>query len=614
MRPLRLLAPAFILAGLTPAFAQDGDIIKAHGIAAYGEPKLPADFKNLAYVNPDAPKGGEISEWWLGGFDSYNPYSIKGRGELMSTIMIENLMEGTADEVGTAYCLICESIEYPKSRDWVIFNLRPEAKFSDGTPVTAQDALFSYETLRDKGLSSFRAVISQQVEKAEVLDDHRLKFTFAPGYPRRDLIQTVGGLPVFSRADFEKNNRDFAETSGIPYVGSGPYVFDRGEIGRTAVYKRNPDYWGKDLPINKGRHNFDRIRIEYFADSDSAFEAFKSGAYTFRNESSATTWSTGYTFPGVKNGWVVKQNLDKGSKANAQGFYFNLRRDKFKDIRVREAIGLLFNFEWSNETLFHNMYKRTNSFWENSDLQATGKPSEGELALLTPIAKDLPEAVLTDDAVMAPVSGKRQLDRANLRKASALLDEAGWKPGKDGIRRNDKNEPLRVEFLNDNPQFDRVINPFVQNLRAIGIDAVLTNVDNAQMTNRERSFDFDIIVSITLTDMLPSADLEQTFKSNNAQGEFNPMGLANPAIDKLVDLTIAAGTEEEMVTRVRALDRALRSLRFWVPNYYSPTYNVAYYDQYGHPETLPPFALGELDFWWFDADKAQKLKAAGALR
>lgn len=612
-------APFALLLALLPVAApaqapKPGSIV-SHGIAVFGTPELPADYPHLRYVNPDAPKGGEISEWGIGGFDSYNPFTHRGRATALSVIMLERLMEDPADERGSSYCLLCETIEYPESRDWVIFHLRPEAKFSDGTPLTAHDVLFSFELLRDKGLSSYRTGIAKMVAKAEVIDDHTIKFIFQPGYPRRDVIQQVGSQIVFSREDFRKNKRDIEQSTNIPFLGSGPYVFDKAEMGRSLSVRRNPDYWGRDLPINKGRHNFDKIRMEYFSDYDAAFEAFKAGVYTFRNETSSIHWATRYDFPALKSGAVRQEVLPNGDLASGQSWIFNLRRPIWQDIRVRQAIGLMFNFEWSNETLFYGLNTRVNSFWDNSELAASGKPSAGELALLEPLAKDLPEGVLTEDAVMQPVSGKSQLDRKHLRAASALLDQAGWKPGADGMRVNAKGERLKLEILNDNQSFDRIINPFVQNLRALGVDAVNARVDDAEMTTRTRSHDFDMITdSFAGLGFYVGGGTEQVFGSENVGDVFNPMGLANPAIDALIQKGIEATTQEQMDSITHALDRSLRALRFWVPQWYKADYTLAYYDMYAHPEKLPPYALGELDFWWYDADKAEKLKQSGALR
>lgn len=611
------LAVLVFAAGM--ASAQDAKVITAHGISTFGDLALPADFKALPYVNPQAPKGGEISEWAPGTFDTMNPFSVKGVAGALSSMPLETLLTGTADEIGASYCLICSTLEYPEDRSWVIFNLRPEAKFSDGTPLTAQDVLFSFETFRTKGLSDFRKVFNEGVESAEVLDAYRIKFSFKPGVPKRDLPADVGGLPIFSKAHYEAQKLDMEESTLKPYLGSGPYMVDQIQPPERVTYKRNPDYWGKDLPIMQGMANFDGIRIEYFADSVPAFEAFKGGAYTFRNENSAKSWSTGYNFPGITDGSVVKAELPSGAKASGQAFLFNLRREKFKDPRVREAIGLMFNFEWSNQTLFYGLYTRINSLWENSWLAATGAPSPEEAALLQPLvdAGDLPASILTDDAVMAPVSSDRQLDRGNLRKASKLLDDAGWEVGSDGIRRNTKGEVLRVEFLNDNPSFDRVISPYVENLKALGVDAELINIDPAQMESRSRppSYDFDIITGGARTGYFSGSELKQYFGSATADDSaFNLMGLKSPAVDKMIDVVMAAKTKDELTVATKALDRVLRAEDFWVPQWYKNTNTVAYYDMYAHPETLPPYALGELDFWWFDQAKADKLKAAGVLK
>ncbi|MBU2958415.1 extracellular solute-binding protein [Paracoccus sp. 1_MG-2023] len=606
-----------LMATAIPGHAQDTEgTIRSHGIGTFGEPALPADFDHLPYVNPDAPKGGEIAESIPNstGFDNYNPFTFRGRAAVLSTVMLESILTGTADEVGAAYCLLCESIEYPESRDWVIFHLRPEAKFSDGTPLTADDVLFSYETLRTKGLSSFRVVIAQQVASATVIDDHTIRFDFTPDYPRRDVIQSVGRLPIFSAKDFEENDRDLEQPMQTPMIGSGPYVFGSADINRNITWKRDPDYWGADLPINRGRHNFDSIRFEYFADYDAAFEAFKAGEYTFRREVSSIIWATRYDFPALQKGWVVKQALPDGNISSGQAWVLNLRRPDWQDIRVREAIGLMFNFEWSNASLFYGLYDRVESFWDNSDLEAEGPPSEAELALLKPLADDLPEGVLTEDAVLPPVSGERQADRGNLRKAAALLDEAGWTVGSDGLRRNADGRVLSLEILNDSQTFDRVINPFVQNLRRLGIDARNTRVDNAEYENRKRGHDFDMISDHLGQDAIPGANLQQYFGSANVDDVFNSMGLANPAVDSLISTIEAADTQDELTTAAHALDRTLRALRFWVPQWYNGQHLIAHYDIFGRPDELPPFDLGELDFWWYDQAKADELRAAGGLR
>ena len=606
------------LVAALPVWGQE-TVITAHGISTFGELNLPADFTHLPYVNPEAPKGGEISIWAFGGFDSMNPYSVKGRAAGLSSAPYESILTGTADEIGSLYCLLCTTLEYPEDRSWVIFNLRPEVRFSDGTPMTAEDVLFSYQTFLAKGLTDFRTVLATQVESVEVLDPHRIKFTFKDGVPHRDLPGDMGGLPVISKAHYEANGLDLEESSMTPMLGTGQYVPGRIDVGKSISWVRNPDYWGADLPINRGRGNFDTIRIEYYSDYDAAFEGFKAGNYTFRTEASSIKWATGFDFPEVANGQIVKTELPDGNKASGQAFLFNLRREKFQDPRVREAIGLMFNFEWSNATLFYGLYDRINSVWENSYLEATGTPTPEEAALLQPLVDEglLPATILTEEAVMAPTSGERQLDRANLRRASALLDEAGWTVGSDGMRRNAAGQVLSVEMLNDSPSFDRIMNPYIENLKALGIDAKLTRVDNAQMEARTRppSYDFDMITGNARSNYISGSELKQFYGSETADvSAFNLMGLKSPAVDRLIDVVMASTSMEEMTVATKALDRVLRAEKFWVPQWYKSTHTIAYYNMYSHPETLPPYTLGELDFWWYDAEKAEALKAAGVLR
>jgi microcin C transport system substrate-binding protein len=624
--PAMLALGVLMLAAVAvPVMARaDGETITSHSITTFGEPsKYPADFTHLDYVNPDAPKGGEIAESAFGTFDTMNPYSQKGRAGALSSAGYEEMMVGTADEIGTLYCLICETLEYPPTKEWVIFTLRPEAKFSDGTPMTAEDVKFTYDILLEQGLISFRTVLGEFVEKVEVLSPNQVKYTFKPASTPRERVQMAGGLPVMSKAWFEKTGAKLDESRLDPGIGSGPYVLDSYDINQRIIYKRNPDYWGRDLPINKGRSNFDSIRIEYFGDSTAALEGFKSGAYTFRNENSSKNWATAYDFPALTNGSVVKAELANGTIANGQSFAFNLRRAKFQDPRVREAIGLMFNYEWSNQSLFYGVYARINGFFENSELAATGLPSPAELALLEPLKDKLPPGVLDQEPVMAPVSGPTQLDRKNLRKAAALLDEAGWVPGDDGMRRNAKGETLKVEFLEDDPNFDRIVNPFVENLRALGVDASLSRVDPAQMEARtryqegpdpEKTYDFDITTHQFPTGYEPGAGLRQYFGSTGVKDVFNIGGLSDPAVDALIQKIMEANTKEDLYTGAKALDRVLRALRIWVPQWYKNTHTVAYFDMYEHPETLPPYALGELDFWWYNAAKGDALRAAGALK
>ena len=616
-------AGALIIAALftTAARAQDPTTFISHGISTFGELKYLADFPHLAYVNPDAPKGGEISEWRPGTFDSLNPYSIKGVGEAYAGIAYENILAGTADEIGSAYCFMCETMEYPLDRSWVIFNLRKDVTFSDGTPMTGDDVIFSYNLFREKGIAEYRAVANEKYLSAELLDPYRVKFTFSPGTNFRDMPAQAGGLTIISKAYYEANKQDLEESSLKPLLGTGAYALDTMNVGQQVVYKRNPDYWAQNLPLGLGRNNFDRIRIEYFGDDTAALEAFKSGIYTFRNENSAKNWATAYDFENLSNGSVIKAELPNGNIASGQAFLFNLRREKFQDPRVREAIGLMFNFEWSDQTLFYGLYSRINSIWENTAMAAVGPATVAEAAILQPLIDEglLPVTILTDEPIMGSVSNAdKGLDRGNLRRASALLDEAGWPAGDDGMRRNAKGETLKVEFLEDSPTFERVISPYVENLRALGVDASLNLIDAAQLSQRTDppNFDFDIIVGNAVNGGYePGSELKQAYASTTVDNSTrNRAGVSNPAVDKLLDLVEGAKTREELDLTVRALDRVLRTLKFWVPQWYKNTHTVAYYDQYEHPEALPPYALGEIDFWWFNTEKAAKLKAAGVLK
>jgi microcin C transport system substrate-binding protein len=603
------------------ARGQDAAIITSHGISTFGALKLPADVKHLPYVNPDAPKGGEISEWAPGTFDSLNPYSVKGVSVALSSIFYESLLTSTADEIGAAYCKLCETMEYPEDRSWVIFNLRKDVTFSDGTPMTAEDVIFSYELFRDKGIAEYRSVFNEKFESVEMLDPYRVKFTFTPGTPFRDMPANAGGLTIISKAHYDANKRDLEESSLEPFLGTGPYVLDSLKPGQQIIYRRDEDYWGATHPLSIGQFNFDRIRIEYFGDDTAALEAFKSGVYTFRNENSSKNWATAYDFPAVTSGQVVKTMLPSGSIASGQAFLFNLRREKLQDPRVREAIALMFNFEWSNQTLFYGLYTRINSVWENTAMAAKGPATPAETALLQPLIDGglLPATILTDEVIMAPASSvDKAMDRGNLRRASALLDDAGWTVGEGGLRRNAKGETLKIEFLEDSPAFERVISPYVENLRALGVDAALTMVDAAQLSQRSDppSFDFDIIVGNAVNGGYePGGELKQAWSSVTKDNSTrNRMGFSHPAVDRLLDQVEAAKTREELDVVVQALDRVLRAQKFWVPQWYKNAHTVAYYDMYEHPETLPPYALGELDFWWFNAGKADKLKAGGALK
>jgi microcin C transport system substrate-binding protein len=613
---LLMALPFSILAlALMVAVANAQETIKAHGVSTFGELKYPADFKHLDYVNPDAPKGGEMSfSWSSGSFDSVHPYTRKGRSAVLASVFFESMLDGTADEVGSSYCLLCETVEYPADKAWAIFTIRSNAHFSDGSPVTAQDALFSYEILRDEGLPSFRASIVKTIAGAEVLDGRRIKFTFADDAPLRGRIEAAGGLPIFSEASNEASGLPFEDSRLVPLVGSGPYVLGELDVGNRIIYKRDPNYWGQDLPLMVGRNNFDTIRIEYYGDAVAAFEGFKAGNYTFRQESSSVTWANNYDFPGLQKGYVKREELPDDTITSGQSFVINLRREKFKDVRVREALNLMFNFEWTNATLFFGLYSQGSSFWQNTDLAATGLPTPGELAILEPLRDQLSPDVFNKEVYsLTPSNPKDSRDRKKARKALRLLQDAGYVAGDDGLLRKD-GKTLDVEFLNSSPLFDRIINPYVANLRSIGVNAKLSRVDNAQETQRTREYDFDIITDHFPMNEEPGSGLRQYFGSESKDNSvFNTAGVGSPAIDSLVETVINAETKDEMITATKALDRVLRWERFRIPQWYNPNHWVAYFDMYEYPKPLPRYSLGFLDFWWFNADKAAKLKAEGAL-
>jgi microcin C transport system substrate-binding protein len=607
------LAGTLLLLG-GAGWAEDEVIITSHGYSTFGDLKYPADFDHFDYVNPDAPKGGEISIWSQGTFDNFNPYTRKGRAGALSTIGYESLMVGSSDEVSAQYCLLCESLEYPASEDWVIFHMRKDARFSDGTPVTAQDVVFSHYKLLQEGLPSYAGEVGRLIPTAEALDDYTVKFTFAEGVPRKNLITQAGGIPVWSKAWYEKTGARLDETQTEISPGSGPYMLDSYEINERIVYRRNPDYWGKDVPAMRGMANFDTIRVEYFADTDAAFEAFKAGVYTFRQENSSLTWATSYDFPALEKGWVVKDTPRDGSLPAAVGFVFNLRREQFKDIRVRQALGLVYNFAWTNETLQYGLFSQRSSYWQDSDLEAKGLPEGRELELLETVRAEIDPRIFTEAVPMAHESGgDRQLDRGNLRKASALLDEAGWEVGDDGLRRKD-GKTLDLEFLSTSPSFDRIINPYIENLKQLGVNARYNRVDPSQYTERERAFDWDMIYDGYTNGLEEGIGLSQRFGTDGLGDLFNPAGYATPAVDALAKSVVDAETYDEMAAAVRAIDRILRWDYFVVPTWYKPEYWLAYYDMFEHPAELPPYGLGYLDWWWYNPEKAEALKAAGAFR
>ena len=594
------------------------EVTISHGYSNFGELKYGPD-EPFAYVNVDAPKGGEISIAAQGNFDSFNIYTRKGVPAAQTGLLYENLMIGAADDPYGTYCNLCSTIEYPEGLDWVIVNLREDVTFSDGTPVTAEDLKFTVDLFLEQGIAEFRTIVKGYFDAVDVLGPHQIRFDFAEDTPVRDRIGLVGLWNPFSKAWFEETGARLDESTSEPFLGTGPYVLKEADFGRRLIYEKDPDWWGAELPINRGRFNFDTVRVEYFADASAALEGFKAGEYLVRNENFSKNWATAYDFPALNQGFVKKEELDDGNITSAQGFIFNLRRDTWQDPRVRDAVRMMFNFEWTNETLFYDLYQRPASFWGGSDLAAVGTPTDGELTYLQPLVDEglLDASILTDEAVIPPENDAAQNlpSRRNLRAATRLLEEAGWVPGEDGLLRNAAGQTMDLTIIQFSPAFDRIINPYVENLRQLGINAELDRVDNAQYVERRRSGDWDLTNHSPGQGFEPSIGLKQWFSSETADDSSrNLMALRNPAVDQLVEAVIEAETLDDLRDRTRALDRVLRAEGFWISQWSNQKHWVAYWDQYRYPDPLPPLALGTLDFWWYDADAAQALRDAGALK
>ena len=610
LRPWQSIAggAALVLAVLlAPAAASE----KKPGLSAFGDLAYPANFEHFAYANPDAPKGGTFSLVGWGGvttFNSLNNYILKGDAAQGLELLFDSLMVPAADEPDAVYGLVAESAEVADDGKSVTFYLRPEAKFADGTPLTADDVVFSFDTLKNKGHPIYHQTL-QDVVKAEALDPHTVRYTFS-GDLVRDLPLTVATLPIFSKAYYA--TRPFEETTLDAPLGSGPYLVDQVAQGRTIVYRRNPDYWAKDLPVNRGRWNFDKIRFEYFRDRTPAMEAFKAGTYDFREEFTAKVWATEYDFPAIRAGKVKKEVLADETPSGTQGFFLNTRRETLKDPRVREALDLAFDFEWSNRNMFYDQYTRTQSFFENSAMKAEGEPSEAERTLMAGLGVPVSDAALGPAYLPAQSDGSGQ-DRNLLLKAGKLLDEAGWTV-KNGVRVNAQGEPLKLEILMFEQAFERIAAPYVKNLKLLGIDASIRMVDPAQYQQRLKDFDFDITTERYQMRNTPGVELRSYFGSAAAKmdGSLNLAGISDPAVDALIERVIAAKSREELNTAARALDRVLRAGHYWVPHWYKASNTIAYWDKFSRPATKPRFDRGILDTWWYDEAKAAKLTANAA--
>ncbi|WP_439103375.1 extracellular solute-binding protein, partial [Celeribacter marinus] len=577
--PLALFTAASIVVSSGAAHSQDTSTIVATWFSDWDEAKYSTPVDHLDYVNPDAPKGGKIVLGTVGDFDSLNPYSTRsGTPAANSSIPYERLMTGVSDEaLSASYCLLCETIEYPESQDWVIFNLRRDVTFSDGTPMTSADVVFTHEKFMAEGTLSWRTGVGNMIAGVEALDDYTVRFEFQPNAPRNGLISQAGSTLVMQKAWFDETGAKIDEKRFDVSPGTGAYAHGAFEAGQWVEYTRNPDYWGRDLWLKKGTENFDTIRIEYFGDTIAAFEAFKSGEITFRQENSSLNWATGYDFPALESGAVIKAELPDGSLPNATGLVFNLRQEKLQDRNVRRALGLMYNFTWTNETLQYGLFEQRESFWDTDALKAVGVAQGKELSYLEAVRGLVPDEVFTQEAALPHESGARSLDRKNMRQALMLMEAAGYTPGSDGKLRDANDQVLKIEILENTPSFDRILIPYVENLVALGVDAVYSRVDTNAYQARTQSFDYDIIFGGYTSGFEEGVGLAQKYGSEGVDDVFNPAGYASEAADILIAQVVEAETYEEMSAALKAVDRLFRYDYFVVPTWYLDKHWVAYY-------------------------------------
>jgi len=601
MRPLLLF---FI--SLALSFPASATITESHGYAQFGTLKYPAKFTHFDWVNPAAPKGGTLRVMAFGTFDTLNPYTFKGTSPVATPNFLqygvnelnEPLMVGTGlyapsgDEPTSSYGLIARSVEYAEDRSWVVFNLRPEARFHDGKPITAYDVAFSYRLLLKEGHPQYRTNL-QEVQRVDILGPQRIRFVFKrAGNPL--LILRLGELPVLPQHYWK--DRDFKATTFTPPLGSGPYRITQVQPGRQLVFERVKDYWGKALPVNRGFNNFDRVEVEFYRDSDVAFEAFKAGEFDIYIEHQAKNWANGYNFPAVNRGEVIKAQVAHQIPTQTQGLFMNTRRATFADVRVREALGMMFDFEWTNRTLFSGAYQRALSYYPNSEFSATGVPQGHEWLLLSPYREQLP-ASLFSQAFSLPRTDGRGIPRDTLRKALGLLGEAGWKLNGQRLQ-NSAGQPLRFELMLVNPNLERILQPYVENLASIGIDARLRTVDRAQYKQRLDQFDYDMILMTLNQTLSPGLEQWQYFHSSqvSVKGSKNYAGINNPVVDHLLEQLLAAQTRDDQLAAGRALDRVLLWQHYMIPNWYLNYHRLAYRNRFAFV-TTPPYTLG-LGAWW----------------
>ena len=577
----------------TLSLSVHASVESSHGIAMHGDLKYDAGFSHFEYVNPEAPKGGVFKQAANGTFDSFNPFIIKGTAADGTGLTFDTLMARSYDEPFTQYGLLAEAIRMPESRSWIEFDLRKQARFSDGTPVTANDVIETFKLLREQG-SPFYKAYYRDISSIQAITDHTVRFEFGSD-ENRELPLIIGEVPILS-ANYWKE-RDFTKPTLEPILGSGPYVVDSFEAGRTITYKRNPDYWGADLPVNRGRYNFDAMQFDYYRDSTVALEAFKAQEYDFREENSSKNWATAYTGPAFDEGRIKKELIADANPAGMQAFIMNTRLEKFSDPRVRSAIAHGFDFEWTNTNLFYSAYTRSHSFFSNSEMAATELPTDQELEILEPFRGQIPDEVFTE-VYQAPTTKGDGRNRTQLLTALKLLKEAGWTL-KDGQLINASGETFNFEILLVQKDFERVVAPFIQNLEKLGMQVSIRIVDVSQYINRLRSTDFDMIVGSFGQSSSPGNEQREFWGSEAADqpGSRNLIGIKDPAIDQLVELLIQAPNREQLVLRARALDRVLQWNHFVVPQFHIDSHRVAYWDKFEFPEIRPTYTIG-LDTWW----------------
>jgi microcin C transport system substrate-binding protein len=596
----------------SPAVAQETE---RHGMSAFGDLAYPADFSYFKYVNPSAPKGGLFSQ--IGPnkqfnqsfqtFNSLNSFILKGDAAQGMETTFATLMARSGDEPDAMYGLAAASVRIADNGLTYRFTLRPEMKFHDGTPLTAHDVVWSLTTLKEKGHPIITQLL-RDMKSVEAADEGTVIVRFAEKRGR-DVPLFVAGMPIFSRVYYSKQPFD-QSTLEIP-LGSGAYKVGRFEPGHFIEFARVKDWWGADLPVSRGMYNFDTIRFEYYRDREIGFEGFTAKNYLFREEFTSRTWATRYDFPAFKDGRVKRDVLPDDTPSGAQGWFMNMRRAKFKDARLREALIDAFDFEWTNKNIMYGSYERTHSVFQNSPMMAKGKPDAAELALLTPFRGKVPDEVFGEPYVPPETDGSGQ-DRRWLRRGAQLLDQAGIAL-KNGKRVLPDGSPIAIEFLLDEPTFQPHHLPYIKNLGTLGIVASLRIVDPAQYRARVDSFDFDITVERFSFSETPGDSLRTFFSSQAAatKGSQNLAGIADPAVDALIDLIIGAKTRAELTTACKALDRVIRAGRYWIPHWYKASHWIAYWDLFGHPVAKPRYFRGIPETWWYDKDKAGKLEKSG---